>query len=88
MIVRPEESVNVAATDKKDRPARPSRTSTIIIRWLREDCADADPDTSPLRGTVLDLAGHTLGHFAGRDALFDLVGSIVDPPERHSQRSV
>ena len=61
------------------RPAAIRRTgATIIIRWWHETGAPYDgEDNRALRGTVLDLSGRTLGHFAGRDPLLDLIRDIT-----------
>jgi hypothetical protein len=79
--------VDVAATDLETPIRRPGHGSTIIIRWWHETIDGApEGDDRSLRGTVLDLGGRTLGHFAGRQSMFDLVEAITaSAPERSSR---
>ena len=80
--------MDVASTDQEGPVARPKSGSTIMIRWWHEGDRDAAAaDDGSLRGTVLDLGGRTLGHFAGRQALLDLVGRITAGPPQRSSRS-
>lgn len=74
--------MDVAGNDPEGSLPRPVRSSTIIIRWWHEAADGMDrAHNSHLRGTVLDLGGRTLGQFAGKQALFDLVGAITDEPQ-------
>lgn len=67
--------------DPLPRPAQGWSSSTIIIRWWHETGADTvEPSNADLRGTIIDLGGRTLGHFAGHPALFDLVHGITSRP--------
>lgn len=50
---------------------------TLMIRWLYEDASEPNADGERLVGTVLDLGGRTLGHFAGMEALIGLLDEMM-----------
>lgn len=78
----------MAGNDPEGALPRTVQGGTIIIRWWHEAADEMDRASDrQLRGTVLDLGGRTLGQFAGKQALFDLVGAITDDPQPTVGRS-